>query len=101
MDSAPRELRAVITSVIKDDIGRGSPARRCGSFKNAGISLIFYDERIIRCQITPETVRRVIGTPFPDPLTGIELDDDEADSDDPSVEVFAREMREILGSKGE
>jgi hypothetical protein len=71
------------------------------SFKNAGISLIFDDDRIIRCQITPETVRCLIGTPFSDPLTGIELENDEEDNDDPSVDIFASEMRKILGSERE
>jgi hypothetical protein len=70
-------------------------------FKNAGISLIFDDGRIIQCQTTLETARCFIRAPFPDLLTGIELEDDEDGSDDPNVEIRASEMSEILGSEGE
>jgi hypothetical protein len=69
--------------------------------KNAGISLIFDDDRIIQCQTTLETARCFIRAPFPDLLAGIELEDDEEDSDDPNVEICASEMSEILGSEGE
>jgi hypothetical protein len=69
--------------------------------KNAGISFIFDDDRIIQCQTTLETARRFIRVPFPDLLAGIGLEDDEKDSDDPNVEIRASEMSEILGSEGE
>jgi hypothetical protein len=71
------------------------------SFKYAGISLIFDDDRIIRCQITSETARCHIEAPFPDPMAEIQLKDDEEDNDDSNAEIFASEMSEILGSEGE
>jgi hypothetical protein len=47
------------------------------SFTNAGISLVPDDDRVIRCYITPNTARRIIGTPFTDSLGNLVTDEEE------------------------
>jgi hypothetical protein len=54
----------------------------------------------LRCQVTPETARCLLGSPFADPLVERALAGEEEDEDDPNVGVFAARMFERLTSGG-
>jgi hypothetical protein len=51
-------------------------------FRNAEISLILHDGRVARCDITPNTARCIIETPFTDPLGNLITEAD------PIFEIF-------------
>jgi hypothetical protein len=76
------------------------PHHRVQSFRNAGFSLILDDDRVIRCDITPNTARCIIGTPFADSLRNLpEKEEDEGE--DPNPEIFKMQMFGLLKSGGE
>jgi hypothetical protein len=52
-----------------------------------GVSLILDDDRAVRCDITPNTARYIIGTPFAD-LLGNLMTEREDEGEDPNREIF-------------
>jgi hypothetical protein len=57
------------------------PQNIVASFRNAGISLLLDNDRVIRCVITPETSRCMFGTPFSGAWPIPEEEQDEMDLD--------------------
>jgi hypothetical protein len=56
-----------ITRILDGYVRTAVPHNMAQSLRNAEISLIMHDNCVIRCDITPDTARSIIGTPFVDP----------------------------------
>jgi hypothetical protein len=89
-----------IVRILDGFMAAAVPHNIVASFRNAGISLLLDDDRVLRCQVTPETARCLLGSPFADPLVERALAGEEEDKDDPNIEVFAARMFERLTSGG-
>jgi hypothetical protein len=88
-----------IIRILDGFMAAAVPRNVVASFRNAGISVMLDDDRVLRCKITPETARCLLGTPFADPLAGLELTDEEEEGD-PNVAVFAVRMWERMNAEG-
>jgi hypothetical protein len=89
-----------IVKVLDGFMAAAVPHNIVMSFRNAGVSLMLDDDRVLRCKITPETARCLLGTPFADPFMGVELGTEEEEDADPNVELFAARMLERLNQRG-
>jgi hypothetical protein len=63
-DTLYRNLADHIVRVLDGSMAAGVPDNIMASFGNAGVSLLLDDDRVIRCVVTPETTRCLLGTPF-------------------------------------
>jgi hypothetical protein len=54
------------------------------------------DDRVLRCGITPERARYLLGTPFTEIFTTLAPMEEGKDDDDLNLEVFAMGMYERL-----
>jgi hypothetical protein len=81
-----------IVRVLGSFMSAAVPQNIVKSFANAGISLIFDDDRVIRCQITPRTTRCLLGSPLDVELPPGTSDDE----DDPDIEVYLRRSGGLL-----
>jgi hypothetical protein len=66
------------------------------SFRNARISLILDDDRVVRCNITSDPAQFLLGTPFSDPLGHFVAEEEEDGGDDPNIEIFEMQMLAIF-----
>jgi hypothetical protein len=83
-----------IVRILDGFMAAAVPHNVVQSFRNGGISLLLDDDRVVRCQVTPDTARCLLGQPFADPLTGLTLVADEEEDGDPNFEIFAGRMLE-------
>jgi hypothetical protein len=79
------------------------PHNIVASFKNAGISLMLDDERVLRWRVTPETARSLFGAPFDEPLASMvrAAEEEEEEEVDPNVEGFIQRIVAISSRQGE
>jgi hypothetical protein len=66
--------------------------------KNGGILLILDNDRVIRCAITPKTVRCVICPPFTDPKGNLITEEEENEGEDPNLEISEMQMFDVCES---
>jgi hypothetical protein len=77
------------------------PHNIMASFKKAGISLMLDDERVLRCRVTPETARSLLGAHFDEPLASMVRAAEEEDECDPNIEVFGQRIVATSSRQGE
>jgi hypothetical protein len=69
------------------------------SFRNVGISLILDDDRVVKCDITPNTGRRIIGRPFAGPRGNL-VPREEDEGEDLNLEILELEVLDLWESEG-
>jgi hypothetical protein len=76
-----------------------SPSTIVASFRNAGISLVMDSERVVRCQISPDTVRCLLDKSALEKLINLpepSEEDDSSDDIDPDTEAFWEMTADLL-----
>jgi hypothetical protein len=70
------------------------------SVRNAGISLLLDDDRVIRCNVTPNPTPCIIATPFADTRGNLAIEKED-EGEDPNLEIFEMQMLDPSESGGE
>jgi hypothetical protein len=87
--------------ILAGFVHAASPDSIVESFRNAGISSILDNNRVIRFDITPNTARSIIGTPFADPQRNLVTEEEEDEEEDPKVEILEVQILDLWESGGE
>jgi hypothetical protein len=83
---------------VLDGFMIAAPHNIVARFRNAGISLLLDSDRVIRCVMTAETARRLLGTPFSGAMP---IPEDEEDGENPDIREYVDQADLRFVDRGE
>jgi hypothetical protein len=102
LEKANLQTRHII-NILESFMAAAVPRNITGAFRRAGVSLVMDLDRTMRCAITPETTRCVLGSPLVHRLMELvhEEEESEAEGEDPNLEEYMAKMQGQFGLWGD